>query len=126
MEAKLLAPAEGWWPSATIWGPFGLPEGEIWAKMTIIMSFAPLSLETDLTTEDESSQDEVIFIIYDLILNIIIRCCLHVGAHYASPIFFYFGFASSNLDYSWQKKIPYNFFQAFEAGSQTKEGVLSK
>ena len=27
MGAKLLAPAEGWWPSATNWGPFGPPFG---------------------------------------------------------------------------------------------------
>ena len=27
MGAKLLAPAEGWWPSATNWGPFGPPNG---------------------------------------------------------------------------------------------------
>ena len=25
--AKLLAPAEGWWPSATNWRPFGPPFG---------------------------------------------------------------------------------------------------
>ena len=24
---KFLAPAEGWWPSATKWGPFGPPNG---------------------------------------------------------------------------------------------------
>ena len=28
MGAKLLAPVEGWWPSATKWGPFG-PPGQI-------------------------------------------------------------------------------------------------
>ena len=27
MGAKLIAPAEGWWPSATKWEPFGPPNG---------------------------------------------------------------------------------------------------
>ena len=29
MGTKLLAPAEGWWPSATKWGPFGPPGGPL-------------------------------------------------------------------------------------------------
>ena len=34
MGAKILAPAEGWWPSATDWGPFGPSMGALWAPWT--------------------------------------------------------------------------------------------
>ena len=43
--AKLLAPAEGWWPSATNWGPFGPPFGSRRVPIRYPQNFMKIGLD---------------------------------------------------------------------------------